>query len=252
MSVVSHHQAGLVARLLGDLAALRTVPLEVLLTLNVPEPLPFQPDGFPFTLHVLRNAAPRGFGANHNAAFRGAGGEFFCVVNPDIRIAADPFPALLGCVRDPAVGVAAPLVRSPAGGVEDNARHFPTPWGIVHKALTRRMALDYEVSGAPIHPDWVAGMFMLFPRDVYGALGGFDERYFLYYEDVDLCARLVIGGWHAVLCPSAEVVHDARRASRRRLRYLRWHLSSMLRYFLSAPALRLALGAAKKRRHGAQ
>jgi N-acetylglucosaminyl-diphospho-decaprenol L-rhamnosyltransferase len=64
-------------------------------------------------------------------------------------------------------------------------------------------------------------------------LHGFDERYFLYYEDVDLCGRLCLAGLRVVVCPDSQVVHHAQRSSRRSLKYLRWHLASMLRFFLS-------------------
>jgi hypothetical protein len=83
-------------------------------------------------------------------------------------------------------------------------------------------------------------MFMLFPACTYQSVGGFDERYFLYYEDVDLCARLRLLGHEIVLCPDATVMHHARRASHRNFRYLRWHLGSMARFFLS-PAYRQVL-----------
>jgi GT2 family glycosyltransferase len=75
-------------------------------------------------------------------------------------------------------------------------------------------------------------MFMLFVAADYAALGGFDEDYFLYYEDVDLCVRLWCAGRRIVLCPQAAVLHAAQRASHRNLRHLAWHLGSMARYFI--------------------
>src|SRR5690606_29874744 len=80
-------------------------------------------------------------------------------------------------------------------------------------------------------PEWVAGMFMLFRSDAYARLGGFDEKFFLYYEDVDICARIWRQGMKIIACPSATVTHDARRDSRKKLRYMYWHLKSMARYF---------------------
>jgi len=92
---------------------------------------------------------------------------------------------------------------------------------------------DYRIEQAALSPDWVAGMFMLFRSPVFDELQGFDERYFLYYEDVDLCRRLRNRGYEVRLVPSISAVHDARRESHQSLRHLRWHLASILRFFLS-------------------
>lgn len=233
-------QAAMVKALLGDLDRYcNTCPLEVLLTLNLPETLPFVSGDFSFPVIVQVNRAPRGFSANHNHAFTKSSGELFCVMNPDIRLDEDVFAALDACLQGAAVGVAAPLVLDENGATEDSARFFPTPFRILCKALGGCRGCDYVVKDEVVFPDWVAGMFMLFRREVFEELGGFDERYFLYYEDVDLCARLRLHGYEAVLCPSARVSHHARRSSHRNIRYLRWHLASMLRFFLSPPFLKL-------------
>ena len=239
VSVVSHGQGALVKELLGDLSRCTATPLSVILTVNVAETLPFSAAEHGFELRVVRNSAPRGFGANHNAAFRLSHAPMFCVVNPDIRFHADPFPALMSALAEDSVAIAAPLVRNRGGMVEDSARAFPTVNGILRKALRGTQELDYEIESDPIEPDWVAGMFMLCRSSTFARLGGFDERYHLYYEDVDLCARARLSGQRIVLDPRAEVLHDARRDSRRRPRHAWWHARSMLRYFLSEPFRRL-------------
>jgi hypothetical protein len=234
LSIVSHGHGALVGELLGDIG--RHCPdVEVLLTVNVPERLPFEPSSFGFPVSVIANATARGFGANHNAAFRAARGDFFCVLNPDVRFDSDPFPALVGALADAKVGVAAPVVLSPGGAIEDSARKYPTPLSVAKKAFASRPQLDYAIGEAPFSPDWVGGMFMLFRREAFERAGGFDERYFLYYEDVDLCRRLARLGYRVELVPAARVVHHARRRSRGRdYRHSLWHLASMLRYFLTS------------------
>ena len=239
LSIVSHGHGPLVHDLLGDIARYCR-GIEVLLTVNVPERFPFEPTSFGFPLRLVANDRPRGFGANQNAAFRLARGRFFCVLNPDVRLESDPFPALTRALADDQVGVAAPVVLSPGGEIEDSARKYPTPLSVARKAFSRRPALDYHVGREPFSPDWVGGMFMLFRREVFERAGGFDERYFLYYEDVDLCRRLARLGYRAELVPAARVVHNARRRSRGGdVRHSLWHLSSMLRYFTSGPARRV-------------
>lgn len=234
VSIVSHLQAAMVKALLEDLDRFcHAYPLEVILTLNLPEPLDFDLSGFHFPVLLQHNASPKGFGANHNQTFGVASGDLFCVLNPDIRFSADPFPALIACLADNTVGVAAPLVLNAAGEVEDSARRFPTPFKIVCKALGGCKGIDYPISNQDLLPDWVGGMFLLFRRDVYEQLGGFDPRYFLYYEDVHLCARLGLSGLKVVLSPKTCVVHHAQRTSRRKVKYLAWHVQSMIRFFLS-------------------
>ena len=233
VSIVSHGHAELAARLFDDLRVHKPKGIEVILTLNIEEALPFDPDSFPFSVKTIRNASPRGFATNHNAAFKLAGGNFFCVLNPDIRVTADPFLALVRELRNSAVGAAAPLILGPDGAIEDSARPFPTLSSLVGKALGAEPERYYEIGEESISPDWVGGMFMLLRRDAFAAVGGFDARYHLYYEDVDLCARLRLAGYDIRLVPSASAVHLARRQSRRNIRYLLWHLRSMIRYILS-------------------
>ena len=104
---------------------------------------------------------------------------------------------------------------------------------LARKLFGLASGLDYEVGQTALSPDWVAGMFMLFRAPVFGELHGFDERYFLYYEDVDLCRRLRSRSYEVRLLPTISVVHDARRESHRSLRHMRWHLASILRFILS-------------------
>lgn len=232
ISVVSHLQGALLPDLLADIAAHSDTPVEVILTLNMPEDLPFDPGAYPFPVRIVKNEIRKGFGANHNAAFRIACGEHFCVLNPDVRFASNPLPLLLEALEDCSVGVVAPLIVNPAGEIEDSARRFPTPATILSKLASGNRGADYPVDTALMYPDWIAGMFMLFRAGVYRQFAGFDEDYFLYYEDVDLCWRLSRAGLRRVLVPAVRVIHDARRTSHRNLRYLSWHLRSMLRFFL--------------------
>jgi N-acetylglucosaminyl-diphospho-decaprenol L-rhamnosyltransferase len=231
ISVVSHGQADLVEPLLDDLARCADIA-RVVLTVNVPDREIVVPDGLRDRLVVVMNPRPLGFGANHNQAFAQAVGDRYCVMNPDIRLQADPFPPLLDCLqRHIDAALCAPRVFGVGGCPEDHARRFPTPWSLARKIVSGDAGL-FPLAGTQDQAvDWVAGMFLLFRSSDYAGLGGFDDGYFLYYEDVDICARLRRKGRATMLCTSASVVHDARRASHRKLRYLAWHVSSMMRYF---------------------
>lgn len=234
VSIVNHGHDEMVGSLIGDLAALSVTRLEIILTQNIPEVRRSFSTASPFHSVLIDNAKPKGFGANHNAAFARAKGDVFCVLNPDIRIARNPFPALLAELSRPNVGVAAPRIVDPSGVIEDSARRFPTVAFLARKALGGARVVDYDVDEEPISPDWIAGMFMVFRKEAFAAVGGFDENYFLYYEDVDICRRLRSRGFDIRMVPSVEAIHDARRQSRRSLRHIRWHLGSMVRYFLGS------------------
>lgn len=236
ISVVSHKQIHLVEHLLFDLSQYcQSLNLEIILTLNIAEELPFAINNFNFPIKLIHNIKPLGFAANHNQAFKQATGTFFCVMNPDIRLYDNPFPNLIQCLRDNIVGVVAPLILNEKGMMQC-VRRFPTPTIILCKALGFCCDCDYKIEGeSVIYPDWVGGMFMLFTREMFAAIRGFDERYFLYYEDVDLCARLTLRGYKVCLSPKSQVEHQAQRTSHRNLRYLRWHIASMIRFFLSQP-----------------
>lgn len=236
VSVVSHGQAALAAQVASDLARHCATPLHLVVTSNIPERLDLPAPRPGFSVGSIANAERKGFGANHNAAFGHVESDFFCVLNPDIRLQADPFPSLVSALDSPATAVAAPLIVDPDGRVEDSARRYPTPLSVLAKVLrgTAR-APDYDArAGGSIAVDWVAGMFMLFRSDAFRGVGGFDERYFLYYEDADICRRLRRAGHDVRLETTARATHAARRESHRNVRYLRWHLASMLRFFLTA------------------
>lgn len=242
ISIVSHEQLVLAKVLLDDIAEYcDPLAIEVILTLNVPEAAESLYQSYAYPLKIIKNQNPKGFGANHNQAFLAAKGTYFCVLNPDVRLLNDPFPDLLATFHDQSVGAVAPLVLGTSGEIEDSARSFPTPLKILCKALGACRAGDYLIKTELIYPDWVAGMCIIFPRSIFHLICGFDERYFLYYEDVDICARLRDIKKFVVLCPSARIIHSAQRTSHYRLKYFKWHLISMLRFFLSPVYLRLRL-----------
>jgi GT2 family glycosyltransferase len=222
---VSHAQTGLARRLLDDIASLGRADFQVILTVNVPEAVPAGTSA-----ELVHNSQPRGFGANHNAAFRRAKGDYFCVLNPDIRLPRDPFPALLDELREPTVGVVAPRIVDPAGRTEDSVRRFPTFGSLLRKLLGSESGAEYTLDAGPVAVDWVGGMFMLFRRDAFERVRGFDERFFLYYEDVDICRRLHRAGFRVMATPRAQAIHEAQRASRRNPRHMAMHARSMLRY----------------------
>lgn len=226
LSVVSHGQREIATGFLQSLARCRPLLVsQVVYTSNLPEQdLPKMDLGH-IQLVTLHNGIPKGFSQNHNAAFKHCNAPHFGVVNPDILLQSDPFPALLDCLEEPAMGLVAPLVTTPSLAVENTSRRLYTPVELV------RQKISPSNSGA--QGDWLAGMFLLFRSQAFQAIKGFDESYFLYIEDVDICTRLRLAGWMLRQCTAAQVIHDARKSSHRSLRYTTWHLGGMLRYWRS-------------------
>lgn len=226
VSIVSHEHGSMVHELIWTLARLNAgVIARVVLTLNMPEAEPAPPaEGWPFALQIIRNPQPAGFGTNHNRALAGAAEPFVCVLNPDVELAGcDPFVALVRAAAMPGTGCAYPGQLDDQGRLQDSERELLTPW-----VLLRRRVMGRGETKA----DWVNAACLVLPQPVWQALGGFDEAYFMYCEDVDLCLRLRLAGLALVRAP-VQVVHAGRRASQRRWVHLRWHVQSLLRLWRS-------------------
>ena len=234
ISIVSHKQIDLVTKLLLDLENnCKKTKFNLILTLNLPEDVPPLLEQLSYPITLLRNISPVGFGENHNKAFNKSETSFFCVINPDIRIDSDIFPDLMKELKDISSGVIAPLIVDGDGTIEDSARKFPTPFKILCKAMGRCREADYQVDVDLLKPDWVGGMFMLFRKDTYAKLGGFDQKFYLYYEDVDLCARTRLMGLQVLMNPRVKATHLARRSSHSNMAYSLLHIRSMARFFTS-------------------
>ena len=235
LSIVSHGHGPMVVNLLRDLQALQWPQenYEVLLTLNIQEDVAlFSSFQNTLPLHIVTNDAPKGFGANHNAAFRRSRGGAFAVVNPDVRAPTLSLNAWLAPLSQNQVGACAPLAHDSHGQLQDNARRFPTLWSLTQRVLTGVRQPNYDPHNGPQHIDWAAGYFLLLRREAFEQVGGFDEAYFLYMEDVDLARRLSHQGWKVLWDTTTSIIHDSQRASHRQWRHLGWHVKSLWRYLL--------------------
>ncbi len=230
LSVVSHGQAELIARLLNDLRYLAPTNVELFITVNIPEN-ELNYNSLPFPTYIIRNKVPQGFGANHNATFSLSSGKYFVVLNPDIRLFSFDVEKLIVPLRDPRVGALAPRVVNGRGEVEDSIRCFPTFFKLIQRVILNQRNPDYSWDFRPFEVEWAAGMFIVFKKEAFESVKGFDsKRFFMYLEDVDICQRLWRSEWTVVANPDFTVTHDAQRASRKSLKHLRWHAISAFRY----------------------
>lgn len=237
LSVVSHGQGHLVRNLLGDLRQQVGVKFNIVVTLNFPESEEFLEEFSDLAIQVVRNKDRKGFGANHNAAFRFCQHKWFVVLNPDIRIPAGRTLADLVLAKTGEIvsaSMVAPEVVNSAGALEDAVRRNLTPWSLLRRVLrgekTQRDKDALESKGFC----WYAGMALAIDSSAYRSVGGFDERLFLYCEDYDLCARMFRAGLKLSRNDRARFIHDAQRDSRRSLKYLRMHLTSLLKVWTSS------------------
>lgn len=228
VSVVSHRQADLAQTLLGDLNRHCAGVIEkVVLTCNLPESLDLQPDDTGLPVEIVRNPLPRGFGANHNQAFQRCGTEWFLVINPDIRLHDDVVSTLLQRATA-RTGLLAPQELGLNGEPVENLRGLITPWELVQRQLLKRLPPP------PARGGWVKGMFMLIRAEAFRQIGGFDERFFMYCEDFDLCARLMLAGWTVDHHRDIGATHAWQRDSHRSGAHLQQHLSSLWTMWRSA------------------
>ncbi|MGH9190458.1 MAG: glycosyltransferase family 2 protein [Acidimicrobiales bacterium] len=211
----------------------------------------------------LATGANLGFGSGANRAVAATSGAQVLVLNPDTVVQPGTVAALSRALdRDPGLAVVGPRVHNPDGSLYPSVRRFPAMGlaaghaflGMVapDNRFTRRYRMldwDHDRAG---EVDWVAGTAILVRRSAFEAVGGFDERYFMYVEDVDLCWRLRQKGWKVGYEPAGVVVHTIGVSSQLApYRMILAHHRSLLRFAsettsgagrLMLPAVAVGLG----------
>jgi N-acetylglucosaminyl-diphospho-decaprenol L-rhamnosyltransferase len=176
---------------------------------------------------LLRTGGNLGYGTAVNRAVADIGpeAEFFVVANPDVQWGPRSIDILLEAAgRWPRAAALGPLIHDPDGSVYPSARHLPSLIrGGMHAVVgpfwkTNPWTAEYrqqrtEPSERPV--GWLSGSCLLLRRSAFDEASGFDERYFMYMEDVDLGDRLDKAGWQNVYVPSAEILHDKGHATGR-------------------------------------
>jgi len=241
--VVSHGHARELETLLPLLA--RQVD-ELVVVANTPGSVPRE---LPAGARVLENARPLPLSANVNLATAATTGDWVLTSNPDVAPAAGAVAALSAFAETHArCGVAGPRTTWPDGTWQPTRRDFPTVRGtVVRRTPLRRLFpplerqrahyhLDEDVA-EPVEADWLLGAFLLLRREMLDELGGFDEGYRHYVEDIDLCYRAMRAGWERWYVPAAQVTHDWAQVTDTRFlsRHTLWHARSMARFLRGHP-----------------
>jgi GT2 family glycosyltransferase len=209
----------------------------------------------PSGVGTIVNDRPLGFAANANAGISRTHGEAVLVANAD----AIPRPGAARVLASfmasrPRCGIAGPQLLYPDGRWQPSRRAFPTVSGTLVRRTPLRLLVDpteYQRShyllderpDEPVEADWMLGAFLLYRRALLDELGGFDDGYRLYCEDIDLCYRAARAGWERWYVPGAVVEHAyAAEIDRAFLsRHTAWHTRGMLRFVRKHPERLLAL-----------
>jgi N-acetylglucosaminyl-diphospho-decaprenol L-rhamnosyltransferase len=192
---------------------------------------------------VLAHRRNRGFAAACNSGLRAAHGRAILFLNSDTTLLPDAIARMLAALEaEPGVGILGPRLRGRDGEVQPSVRTDPSPGALLHQHTAlrglrflgaREARYKMRAFGLDRRADVevVMGAALLARREALEAAGAFDEGYFMYFEEADLCRRVRRAGWRVVFDPSSEIVHLGRESARRagaaaEAAYLR----SLLRY----------------------
>ena len=216
---VSYRSGNVLPTLIASLSEATTRPYELVIADNAPgeEARSIAADHGARYIAMDRNV---GYGGAVNAAIRMLAPEvqWVLISNPDVRLLAGSLDTLISFLeQDPSVGAAGPRVLNEDGSTYPSARAIPSlRTGIGHALFaniwkgnpwTRTYRAASDTSDEPRVAGWLSGSCLVVRRSAFDAIGGFDEQYFMYFEDVDLGLRMSEHGHRSVYVPSARVVH---------------------------------------------
>jgi len=173
---------------------------------------------------MVENGSNLGFGMANNQAIAMSRGRYVALLNPDIHLRGEIADLLRPLEADPLSGCVGCRLVEPGGGIQESCHEgFPTPWsefleGMLMDRLWKRVSgkrPTREICAGVREVAWLIGACMVFRREVLLDLGGFDERYYIYGEDVDLCYRLRQRGYKVLFVGTVEMLHHHGASSRK-------------------------------------
>jgi len=189
--------------------------------------------------HLIQLNQNIGFGKGNEEAVRFAQGKILAFVNPDIEIQKGTLDELLQVLRTKKeAGITVPLLETKKGKILENTWNFPTFWSLLRRRIWKPTTDILEINNKKeIFVDWAQGSFLVLRKDFFELLGGFDHRFFLFFEDTDLCRRALEKNKKVVLVPTSRAYHTEHRLSGGHIftaifkRTFWIHLSSAVKYF---------------------
>lgn len=203
------------------------------------------------SIRVIESPRNLGYAGGNNVGLKVATGRYLMIMNPDIITFPTALETLVGYLDEHQdVGMVGPRLQNPDGTPQPSCYRFHTPWIPVfrrtplgglpwaRRALQRFMLGDADLT-KPTDVDWLLGGAVVARREAVLRVGVLDERFFLYFDDVDWCRRFWQAGYRVVYLPNAYLVHFHQRASAEgqwwgimRTRAGREHVKSAFKYFL--------------------
>lgn len=186
-----------------------------------------------------------GYGEGHNIALKLAPpSDFHLVINPDIILHSETLWKMLCYMnKQPDIALLSPKILNPDGSVQRLNRRTPAVLDLILRHIPdlfvttgiRRRLRHHEMMDVGYESECdvecMSGAFMLLRRSVFEQIGGFDPRYFMYFEDFDLCKRLQKAGFRTVYYPEVSVTHQWERASSKQINMTFTHIRSMILFF---------------------
>ncbi len=259
--VVHYRTREPLARLIASLRAARPEAVrELILVNNSGESLEDLAASTGLPTRVVTPGANVGYARGVNLGIRAATEEDVLVLNPDVQVEPGSVEALLRCAAErPLAGIIAPKLVHPDGTLQLSARRFYNgrtlllrrlplgPWAERSRTVRDHLMADWDHEDTrPV--DWVLGAAFLVRREAMRDVGLMDERYFLYFEDVDWCQRMWRHGYEVVYCAESRMVHEHRRASARiEPRSWRAHIAGLLRFTEKWSAILYAMSQYRRR-----
>jgi N-acetylglucosaminyl-diphospho-decaprenol L-rhamnosyltransferase len=185
-----------------------------------------------------------GFGANNNLAFNYSlelgmsDSDYFIVLNPDVYVTVSTINSLISAMSTASCQISTlNLYKDRSFKVYDNSiRKFPTFWDFSSSILgfENKSIIDKSKPSTPLFIDWAAGSFLAFKAEHYKKLRGFNEKYFMYCEDIDICQRSSNLGVRVRFFEGLKAIHLAKHDNRNIFsKHFIWHLVSSFRYLFS-------------------
>jgi len=193
---------------------------------------------------LIRNDLNFGFAKGNNIGISAAKGEYVLFLNPDTILCQDTLSKMVNFMKNtPDAGALGPKLIYPNSSLQLSCRHFYNlrtiflRRTILGKIFPNSRLLRYHLMSDWDHNttqevDWVLGACLMVPRKVLEKVGYFDEKYKMYFEDVDLCYRIKKAGYKVYYYPGATVIHHHQRESAKKFSMKTiWHIQSAIRFF---------------------